>query len=131
MNCPVCRDAMIVLEFEQIEIDHCVSCGGIWLDSTELHLLLESVEERNAFTRALKKDVRSSEEARKCPICLKPMGKYLYKHNHEGVQLDQCERGHGLWFDRGELETVLQSEFAPTSKILKLFQDIFRTAGRR
>jgi len=39
MLCPVCAKEMLVLEFELVEIDHCVECGGVWLDSGELGLI--------------------------------------------------------------------------------------------
>jgi len=32
MICPVCKKPMLVLELQQIEIDYCQECGGIWLD---------------------------------------------------------------------------------------------------
>ncbi len=36
MDCPACKKAMITLELADVEIDHCISCGGIWLDNGEL-----------------------------------------------------------------------------------------------
>ena len=45
MNCPACKNAMITLELADVEIDHCVGCGGIWLDAGELELLMEAPEE--------------------------------------------------------------------------------------
>ena len=42
MVCPVCRKAMIVVEYHQIELDYCTSCHGVWFDSGELELLLTS-----------------------------------------------------------------------------------------
>ena len=35
---------MITLELEDVEIDHCLDCGGIWLDAGELELLLDEPE---------------------------------------------------------------------------------------
>ena len=32
---------MIVLELNQIEVDHCTRCGGVWLDAEEMDLLLD------------------------------------------------------------------------------------------
>jgi membrane associated rhomboid family serine protease/Zn-finger nucleic acid-binding protein len=37
-----------------------------------------------------------------CPKCRVAMAPY----QHSGVTLDLCQRCHGLWFDRGELEKV-------------------------
>ena len=34
--CPACKKPMIALELEGIEIDHCLDCGGTWLDSGEI-----------------------------------------------------------------------------------------------
>lgn len=45
MDCPVCHNAMITLELAQVEIDHCVECGGIWLDGGELEALIGDKEE--------------------------------------------------------------------------------------
>ena len=41
MDCPVCKNsAMIVLELDEVEVDYCTECEGIWLDEGELELLL-------------------------------------------------------------------------------------------
>ena len=40
MDCPVCKNLMITLELDEVEIDHCLDCGGIWLDSGELEQLI-------------------------------------------------------------------------------------------
>ena len=37
MDCPVCKQsAMITLELNEVEIDYCMQCEGIWLDAGEL-----------------------------------------------------------------------------------------------
>ena len=40
--CPKCKEPMVVFELEGIEIDHCVSCGGTWLDAGELVSITEA-----------------------------------------------------------------------------------------
>jgi Zn-finger nucleic acid-binding protein len=122
MDCPVCKNAMIVLEFEQIEIDHCASCGGIWLDSGELELLLgDSGQIVSSFKPA---DVK--EKPRHCPICLKKMQKIHTGSADEPVIIDCCPKSHGLWFDKGELPQVLaKGNFDKEQKIIKLLSQIF------
>ncbi len=44
MKCPTCSNLMIVVEHEQIELDYCVNCFGVWFDAGELGLLLETME---------------------------------------------------------------------------------------
>lgn len=46
--------------------------------------------------------------SRSCPTC----GATLQQVHHEGVELDRCPDGHGLWLDRGELRRVVLSELA-------------------
>jgi uncharacterized protein len=45
MLCPVCGGALLPVERQGIEIDHCKECGGIWLDQGELNELVR----REAF----------------------------------------------------------------------------------
>jgi uncharacterized protein len=39
MRCPRCDGALKASTFEEVEIDTCEKCGGIWLDSGELEQL--------------------------------------------------------------------------------------------
>jgi Zn-finger nucleic acid-binding protein len=41
MYCPLCAKPLQAVERQGIEIDHCPSCGGLWLDSGELNTLIE------------------------------------------------------------------------------------------
>ena len=128
MNCPACKEAMIVLEHDKIEIDHCVACGGIWLDRGELELLTGNSE-------CPKGDSPLSEKAekgtvpfpqRKCPICLKKMESVLCGN----VQIDRCRKGDGIWFDLGELEQILKScNFGENSKVFNWLKNIFSKAS--
>ena len=49
MYCPDCREEMIVLEVDKVEVDYCLKCRGIWLDEGELEILLDSVEKAGQF----------------------------------------------------------------------------------
>jgi len=41
MRCPRCTGNLQASTFEQVEIDTCDKCGGIWLDSGEFEQLLK------------------------------------------------------------------------------------------
>ncbi len=43
---------------------------------------------------------------RMCPVCKVPLEAVEY----EGVDVDQCSRCHGVWFDEGEIEQALDEE---------------------
>ena len=125
MNCPACKEALIVLELDEVEIDHCFSCKGIWLDEGELELLLEEATAAEAFLATFEADIETREKSRKCPICVKRMEKVLYGGDTK-VRVDKCRRNHGIWFDKGELQDIIsQASGAEDNKVLKLLKDMF------
>lgn len=110
MKCPVCRELMIVVEHADIELDYCVHCKGVWFDATELDLLLRSLglAEGHDLASLMRLPKRPPAEApRRCPRCRKKMHKMMIGREPE-VMIDSCVRGHGLWFDGGEVEQVIQ-----------------------
>jgi Zn-finger nucleic acid-binding protein len=97
---------MVVLELEGVEIDHCLSCGGIWLDAGEIELLLQDKQMAINLQSQLGERKTMKSEKRKCPICLERMEQVDVGESHP-VRIGHCRKNHGLWFDRGELQSVL------------------------
>ncbi|MFH0913761.1 MAG: zf-TFIIB domain-containing protein [Chloroflexota bacterium] len=105
MICPVCRQVMIVVEHQKIELDYCTRCHGVWFDSGELELLLERAgREKLPLTEALAKS--RAERRLRCPICTQKMKETLVGKQPE-VTVDLCPKGDGIWFDGGELKQVV------------------------
>ena len=111
MICPVCKYAMIVVEYRNIELDYCHNCKGVWFDSGELELLLKSqgLEEPRAFFNGTlnSQEAISSERKRKCPICGRKMRKTAIGGQPE-IFIDVCPGKHGLWFDGGEVAQMIK-----------------------
>ena len=128
MDCPVCSVAMIVLEVEEVEIDYCTDCAGIWLDAGELELLLETPEQAKQVMDSFA-PAHSDETPRKCPICLKKMEKVLVSTEGGNPELiDRCKNEHGLWFDRGELAQILKmGQFDNDRRVQNLLGNLFAT----
>ncbi|HNX06132.1 MAG TPA: zf-TFIIB domain-containing protein [Bacteroidales bacterium] len=125
MICPVCKKPMLVLELQQIEIDYCQECGGIWLDEGELELLLGAAQEKDDLMSSFSADLKNSEKKRRCPACSKKMNKVLVGKNNR-VLLDKCRKNHGFWFDSGELNEVLELASGDKyNKILQLLNEMF------
>lgn len=123
MRCPVCQVEMFVLEFEQVEIDFCYECRGVWLDSGELEMLGERAGAvRNDLLRALETgDVsRPRQGTRRCPVCRRKMAE-VQTDSEPPVVLDRCPREHGLWFDHGELSAVVAAAGAEGENVLARF----------
>jgi Zn-finger nucleic acid-binding protein len=126
MDCPVCKNAMITLELAEVEIDHCPDCGGIWLDAGELELLLGNPEKSKQLLDSFKIDPNCTERKRKCPICDKKMQKIIVGKTTPMLLIDKCTKGDGLWFDKGELSSIIdRAQLDKDNKIQQLLADMF------
>lgn len=110
MKCPACKNIMIVVEHEHIELDYCPECAGVWFDAGELELLLETMQLEQSLLSLdsilTSPEAKSDEKKRKCPICGQKMKKATVGHQPE-VLIDACNGGDGLWFDAGEVGQLI------------------------
>ena len=102
---------MIVVEYNNTELDYCNSCKGVWFDSGELELLLKSqgLEEPKAFFNGIfnSQEAASPEKKRNCPLCGHKMKKTAIGGQPE-ILIDICRDKHGLWFDGGEVTQLIR-----------------------
>lgn len=124
MLCPACKAEMFVLEFEQVEIDYCPGCRGVWLDSGELELIGKRAGAlQTELLAALEKQEGervSGSKKRRCPICRKSLRR-TNTTSENPIELDRCPAEHGLWFDRGELPAVVKAAGASADNVLVRF----------
>ncbi len=139
MICPVDKTDMIVVEHNKIELDHCTRCKGVWFDSTELELMLErlGLERHDLFLSNILKspEARTSEKKRKCPICGRNMKKTNAGEKPQ-VLIDVCPKGHGLWFDGGEVDQLLGQLEKPQERagshqhLTGFLKEVFKARGK-
>jgi hypothetical protein len=107
MKCPLDKSDMMVVEHRLIELDFCLECSGVWLDSGELELLVSVLNAEGANLSLTELLTRPAGQGkRRCPICAHKMNK-IWLGKGAKVLIDSCPRGDGLWFDAGELQKVL------------------------
>jgi Zn-finger nucleic acid-binding protein len=106
VDCPVCREPLVVAERGGIELDVCLWCHGLWFDAGELELLSEKLGRSLSVKEGALEMAATSEKARPCPRCDRAMEKVAVGTSPK-VLLDRCA-GHGLWFDHGELGTLVR-----------------------
>ncbi|MCU0342396.1 MAG: zf-TFIIB domain-containing protein [Ignavibacterium sp.] len=122
MDCPSCKNPMIILELNQVEIDYCTSCKGIWLDRGELDLIFSAADKKEIEKLfSVKNDY--DEIVRKCPICKKKMDKVKFEDTE--IIIDKCLNNHGFWFDSGELKSILKTAEEQNNKIINLLKEMF------
>jgi hypothetical protein len=121
---------LVVLELNEVEIDHCLDCGGIWLDAGELELLLGHSRHVRQFLDSFHPCLTGREKIHKCPLCRKKMLKI-----HTGPQpsdpiIDMCPTRQGLWFEKNELTQVIsRGTLDPQNIIVKLLAEMFPKPG--
>ena len=98
MQCP--RDGTDLVEerMHGIEVDHCHTCNGRWLDHHEL----DELEATRASEDERRGTIRFSdrESELRCPVCGEPMAAFNYRAYD--LELDTCRAEHGFWLDAGE-----------------------------
>lgn len=121
MHCPACNQAMLILEYKGIELDHCIACGGVWLDAGELGLLLSGTPEPPEFLTL----EHAQHGVRRCPRCGHKME--VGRLPHSAVEVDACGAGHGLWLDRGELVALAREQGGQpeTEAVVRHLQELF------
>ena len=125
MDCPICKNTvMITIELNEVEIDYCLACRGIWLDKGELEILLGDSNQASEVLDSFKKPQNCPENQRKCPICGKKMEKVCVG-NSQDILIDRCCQGDGLWFDSGELKDIFSlNNSEQMAKIRDLLDDM-------
>lgn len=125
MLCPADKSPLIVLELDEVEIDYCPECKGIWLDAGELELLLGNAPEAGQLFERMDHKPKVKEKKRKCPICSKKMDKAACGPE-QNIIIDKCRLNHGIWLDHGELEALLTAGGLDDGhKTVNLLKDMF------
>jgi len=98
MQCP--RDGTDLIEehIHGIEVDHCPSCNGRWLDHHQLDQLEATKAEEHERRGTIRYADRDSELH--CPVCDEQMAAFNYRAYD--LELDTCHNEHGFWLDAGE-----------------------------
>lgn len=125
--CPNCGEPLVAYELEGIEVDRCVVCGGTWLDTGELELIAERAgAEPGGLTEALETAKARGRAQRRCPRCRRKL-QTIVVGQAKPVELERCARGHGLWFDLGEMRTLITSfEEGEEGSVARFFSDLYR-----
>ena len=126
--CPACAEPMVVLDLEGVEIDHCVSCGGTWLDSGELDQIAELAGAPSVELAGVASRPREGRRTRRrCPRCRAKL-REIPLPGDPPVLMDHCPRGHGLWFDRGEMIAAVRARAGEQQAVVaRFFADLYRS----
>ena len=116
---------LVILEFEDVELDVCVRKHGLWFDAQELGQLFEKCgvpEDLQDLEIRLEK-LPHAGPRRYCPRCRGRMEPVKAPNAPDTLILDRCSHGHGLWFDHGELEALFACLLADSDEELRMLRE--------
>lgn len=106
-TCPGCRVALAA----ETPVAWCSGCKGVWVSEAELEERVRVVRGMDEFNLAMVFGpgyASGAQAIRPCPSCRQPL-----RHATLGdIEVDRCDQKHGIWFDAGELESVLTASTA-------------------
>ena len=106
MKCPKCKTENLgEFAVEDVIVDRCPSCGGIWFDRQELSELLAEDARRVADLRRGDENEEAGEKRGNCPRDAAPLLR-VYSARDRSVILDACADCHGIWLDGGEFDKL-------------------------
>lgn len=119
MNCPKCKSGMEKVNYQDITVDRCTNCEGIWFDMLEQ----EKLKEMNGSEAIDIGDPDTGEKFNKiedinCPKCTTKMIKMVDAKQHH-IWFEKCTICYGVFFDAGEFKDYKEEN------ILDFFKDLF------
>lgn len=113
--------------FRSFKLDVCPTCGGIFFDKGEITKLTD-----DHHLERLIVDHAGGASRLPCPRCGGAMSQRLVGE----VTIDVCRACHGVWMDRGELETAVRtlgdkSDTTPPVLAKDLATSTFLASGMR
>jgi len=106
MKCPKCKTETLSEFFvEDVTVDRCASCDGIWCDAQELNqLLAEDARQVASLGRGSGKEVADGKKGQ-CPRDGAELMR-VYSAIERTVVIDACPDCRGIWLDGGEFQKL-------------------------
>lgn len=139
MDCPKCVGILEKKKVEGIEVDVCPICEGMWFDAGELEDVIRVDSKDFDYIDVGREELDGKEltaanidlnsRKGKCPKCsdgtILLQKQYEKKHT---VRIDMCPKGHGLWLDGGEIESLRKRGVVRLKERLDLLLGIIKYA---
>ena len=115
MECLRCKVSMekrkLTEQQEELELDQCPQCEGVWLNARTMAQLESIVEPVMWEVRQIPQDIDQL-IGLYCPTCAgHPLLVKADHHRDSKVVIDYCSECQGCWLDKGELQAIQQEQF--------------------
>ncbi len=112
ITCPKCQGAMAPVTFEEITVDRCTSCGGLWFDVMEQRRLRDRPGSQVIDTAPAQSTGAPNPPAAQmiCPCCNVPLTR-LKDVDNRSIEYEYCTICNGAFFDGGEFREYKDTSF--------------------
>lgn len=119
MKCPKCNSDMEKVTFEQIEVDRCTNCKGLWFDMLE-HEHLKGMRHSESIDTGKAESGKEYDKIDRinCPVCQTQMIQMVDK-DQPHIRYEACTSCYGVFFDAGEFRDYKEES------VLDFFRDLF------
>lgn len=107
-GCPRCAVPLVETDYADTPLEECSRCGGVFVEAWILDRLVAARDARISLSLSLPiRTLHREREVRylRCPRCSMQMNRKIFGRS-SGVVVDIC-KSDGIWFDSGELASVL------------------------
>ena len=113
MHCPKCSAEMEITSYDEIKIDRCINCKGLWFQTGELAALRNDIWMADYILD--EGDVKVGKKhnqiiAVNCPECDTEM-KLESDDEQPHIIYETCPNGHGTYLDAGEFTDIVRKTF--------------------
>ena len=109
MKCPKCDGVLQLVIQDNIEVDRCDQCGGLWFDMLEVDRLQKAKGSASAIdTGDPDAGAQQNQQGKiECPRCHTQMIRMVDLRQHH-IWYESCPVCYGKWFDAGEFKDLQQ-----------------------
>ena len=106
MRCPKCGSDFETFTHQNVEVDRCNQCGGIWFDAAEKKNL-EQIDDAAIIDSGDRRVGKNYNEMRNinCPKCDVAMYRVADKTQFH-IEYESCPACYGTFFDAGEFKDL-------------------------
>ena len=125
MICPRCEVPLVETRLEDLVLDKCERCGGVWIDVAEFDWV--GIKSRDKVRRALtpqrgvEMSAANGEDRLVCPRCGKELLR-VRSAEDTGLLVEACLSCYGQWVDGDELDRAQNRSV--WGKLRQLFREV-------
>jgi Zn-finger nucleic acid-binding protein len=105
LSCPRDDNALSPFHAEGVQMAHCASCQGLWLDGASLQSIMATRGVRRVANAGnVGHTYVAHRDTPECPHCTGTIPQLMQPVRRVGAEIDVCPKCLGSWLDQGEFE---------------------------